>query len=109
VYRQRLPDYELSIEQLTANVPDDGYYYVVLRGSLEGRFRSLGQAKSLYAHLKAEIGYQPPAPPEPASPEEIQQRRMGAQSNKTLLWTAEDFARVERKTRGRPKHGGGRA
>lgn len=109
MYSQRLPAYELSIEQSTENVPADGYYYVVLRGSVKGRFRSLGQAKHFYARLKAEVGYEPPPQPEPASPEEMQHRRMAAQSNKTLLWTAEDFARVDRKTRGRPKHGGGRA
>ncbi len=109
MYRQKLPGYDLSIEQLTARVPGDGYYYVLLNGVERGRFKSLSQATNLYARLKTEVGFQPPPKPKPLTPEQIRQREMDAQSNKSLLWTAEDFERVDRKTRGRPKHGGGRA
>jgi hypothetical protein len=109
MYRQRLPNHDLCIEQGTPNVPSDGCYYVLLNGREQGRFRSLAQALKAYTRLKTEIGYKPPTPPPPASPEEIRRREMDAQSNKSLLWTEEDFARVDRKTRGRPKHGGGRA
>lgn len=108
MYRQRVDGYDLSIERGTPSVPADGYYYVILRGEQRGRFRSLAQATRLYAQLKAEMGYQaPPAAPSPSA-DELHRRHMDAQSNKSLLWTDEDYARVDRKTRGRPKHGGGR-
>lgn len=59
-YRQTIPAISLSLERYTAAVPDDGYYYVLKDGRVEGRFRTLRQAQARYKELLAASGYQPP-------------------------------------------------
>ena len=104
MYRQRLPGAELSIEAGTPDVPNDGRYYVLLSGTIKGRFRSLQQALRCYQTVRKSLNLPPPSPVEPPGPEEVWRRDMDSMSNKSLLWNDEDFARVDRKTRGRPKH-----
>lgn len=58
-YRQQLPALELSIESLTDSVPDDGWWYLMQRGELLGRFRSLKLAKEEWDRIVAESGWQP--------------------------------------------------
>lgn len=60
LFRQSVPPIGLSIERKTPTVPDDGWYYVVLRGVIKGRFRNMKQAEDLYRALLAESGYRPP-------------------------------------------------
>ena len=58
-YRQAIADLSLSLERGTARVPGDGYYYIVLRGEVQGRFRTLRQAQVKYKELVATTGYKP--------------------------------------------------
>jgi hypothetical protein len=104
MYRQTLPGHDLSVEQDTPDVPGDGYYYVRHRGVIQGRFRSLAQALKCYQKIKQTLDIAPPPPPAPVSVAEAWSRELESKSNKSLFWTDDDFARVDRKTRGRPKH-----
>lgn len=105
MYRQSLPGHDLSIEQGTAAVPADGFFYVLHRGASEGRFRTLAQARRCYLKIKESLAPLPSSSPA-ARPSfgELRRREMEAQSNKALIWADEDFARVARKTQGRPRH-----
>jgi hypothetical protein len=47
-YRQASERVELSIEQDTENVPNDGLYYVLLKGQVVGRYRHLRKAQQTY-------------------------------------------------------------
>jgi hypothetical protein len=58
-YRQTLPAAGLSIERHTGRVPDDGHYYVLVRGNIKGRYRALKQAQARYKELAAESGWSP--------------------------------------------------
>jgi hypothetical protein len=104
MYRQNLPGHDLRIEQGTPSVPDDGFYYVLHKGVQVGRFRSLAQAQKCYQQIKQSLNITPPPPAAPVSVAEAWSREMETQSNKSLFWTDDDFARVNRKTQGRPKH-----
>ena len=70
-YKQALPAIGLSIERLTADVPKDGFFYVLLRDEMKGRYRTLKQAQAVYKSLIDESGWQPPAthkiPTDPAA------------------------------------------
>lgn len=59
-FRQSVPPIGLSIERDTPNVPNDGWYHVVLLGEIKGRFRQKKQADELYKTILAESGYKPP-------------------------------------------------
>jgi hypothetical protein len=104
MYRQSLPDHNLSIEQDTDAVPSDGFYYVIQNGVQQGRYRSLAQAQKRYTEIKKTLDIKQPPERKPVSSTEAWERELASQSNKSLLWDNEDFARVERKTQGRPKH-----
>ena len=58
-YRQAVPAIGLSLERSTGRVPDDGCYYVLLRGELKGRHRTLKPAKIQYKDLLAASGWEP--------------------------------------------------
>ena len=103
MYRQRLDGYDLAIEEGTSRVPGDGYFYVVHNGEIEGRFRSLAQARKLYKTIREAVGIEKPKPRKALSAEELYRLATNAQSNKSLLWNAEDFSRVDRMTKGKPK------
>jgi hypothetical protein len=104
MYRQALSGHDLSVEQDTPNVPNDSYYYVLHGGSIQGRYRSLAQALKRYQAIKQSLNIEPPAPAAPVSAAEAWGRELESRSNKSLFWTDDDFARVQRKTQGRPKH-----
>jgi hypothetical protein len=59
-YRQCIPPIDLSLERYTESVPKDGYYYVLLRGEIKGRFRTRNAAAELYTGLLRQTGYKPP-------------------------------------------------
>jgi len=59
-YRQSIPAIGLSLERSTADIPKDGYFYVLLNGTVKGRFRAMKQALALYKSLLEESGYTPP-------------------------------------------------
>ena len=58
-FRQAIPAVELSLERSTSGVPSDGYFYVVLRGEVQGRFRNKKDALKLYRDLLKKSGYKP--------------------------------------------------
>ena len=58
-FRQRVPAIELSLERNTPGVPNDGWYYVVFRGEIQGRYRQKAQAQEIYSKLLDESGYKP--------------------------------------------------
>src|SRR5207248_10642652 len=95
-----LDDHSLSIEEGTSNVPADGYYYVLLNREVKGRFRRLKQAQAEFKELRTQLGVQPVEPP-PPDRQEIRRREMDTLSNKTLIWTDEDYNRVSKATSGK--------
>ena len=58
-FRQKVPAIGLSLERNTPEVPIDGWYYVVLRCQIQGRYRQKGQAQKVYSRLLEESGYKP--------------------------------------------------
>lgn len=59
LYRQSIPAIELSLEKSTDNIPNDGHFYVLLRGEVKGRFRTKYKALALYRTLLKESGFKP--------------------------------------------------
>jgi len=55
VYRQSLTGHDLSVEEGTEKVPDDGHYYVLFQGEQKGRFRSLKQATKRYDENQGDV------------------------------------------------------
>jgi hypothetical protein len=100
VYRQSLDAYALSLEAGTPSVPNDGWYYVMFKAEILGRFRSLTKAQAAFAAKRKSLNIAPVEAP-PVSPEEVRRRELETISNKRLLWTDEDFSRVSKKTQGK--------
>jgi hypothetical protein len=100
VYRQSLDAYGLSLEADTPSVPNDGCYYVVFKGEIVGRFRSLTKAQAAFAAKRKSLNIAPVAAP-PVSPDEVRRRELDTISNKRLLWTDEDFNRISKNTQGK--------
>jgi len=69
-YSQRLPAIDLVLEKHTANVPDDGHYYLNRDGEQLGRFRTLKAAQEAWAQAVADSGWQP-EPREQLDPREL--------------------------------------
>jgi hypothetical protein len=65
LYRQAVPAIGVSLERATENVPNDGFFYVLFKGEIKGRFRTRSRALALYRTLLNENGYK--APPVAAS------------------------------------------
>ncbi len=61
-YRQSVQAIELSVERCTPLVPNDGCYYVLHRGQLKGRYRSLKTALVQYRAILEESGWRPEPP-----------------------------------------------
>lgn len=59
MYRQSVPAIGLSLERATERVPKDGFFYVLLKDEIKGRFRTKSKALSLYRSLLEESGYKP--------------------------------------------------
>jgi len=98
MYRQTLTGHDLSVEEGTENVPNDGFYYVFLQGVQKGRFRTLKLAIKTYESLKNTLNLPPRSNTPPPPLAEILRREMETQSNKSLIWEQEDFIRVQKST-----------
>ena len=59
LYRQAIPAIGLSLERATDRVPEDGFFYVLLKGEIKGRFRTKSKALSLYKSLLEQSGHKP--------------------------------------------------
>lgn len=60
LYRQSIPAIGLSLERSTERVPGDGYFYVLLKGEIKGRFRTKSSALGMYSAILEKSGYKPP-------------------------------------------------
>lgn len=81
-------------------MPDDGFYYVLFKGEIVGRYKVRARAQAHYAEIKNTLNLRPVQLP-PLSPDELRQLEVSTMSNKRLLWTQEDFVRVSKKTQGK--------
>ena len=61
-YKQSIPAIGLSLERGTPTVQKDGYFYVLVKGEIRGRFRTMREAQEAYKRLLEESGYKPPEP-----------------------------------------------
>ena len=59
LYRQSIPAIGLSLERSTETVPEDNYFYVLLKGEVKGTFRTKQKALAMYRALLEESGYKP--------------------------------------------------
>jgi len=60
LYRQSVAASDLSLERSTERVPRDGYFYVLLKGEIKGRFRTKSSALAMYRAILEKSGYKPP-------------------------------------------------
>lgn len=59
IYKHYVPDLGLSIERNTANVHQDGKYYLLRDGQIVKAFKSLKKAEVAFRQALAEAGYRP--------------------------------------------------
>ena len=83
-YRQSMPSVGLSIERCTEAVPPDGYYYILSKGSILGRFKGLKQAQARYRELLKANGYTPPQQTAKVDPMKEAVERIG--DDATIFW-----------------------
>lgn len=91
----------MSLERGTENVPDDGHYYLIVRGEIAKRFRNEKAARTEYLALRAVYLAAHPVVKEKVDLERVISDDQIRLSNKELIWDSEDFARVERATKRR--------
>jgi len=91
----------LSIEQGTANVPDDGKYYVIHKGQIMGKFRSLKQAEKLYKEILSGLDLPPLSGASPEEKKALQLKQ--AAYNEVDKMAFETFARAKQKALKRGK------
>lgn len=101
-YRQALTHHDLAIEKGTTRAPDERQYHVIFEGHVIAKYRSLSHARRHFERIKATLNI-PSQPHMPLDKQQIGDKLLETVSNKQLLWDAEDFARVQRKTQGKPK------
>jgi hypothetical protein len=58
-YRESWPEGQVSLEQGTPAVPDDGRYHIVLEGQVVASYRYLQGALKAYKAKKTELGWTP--------------------------------------------------
>lgn len=88
----------VSIELDTPRVPNDGKFYVLKGSTVVGTYRTMKQARSHYDRLTADLK---PLPRVIGTVQDLMESDMRTKSNKQLLWTSEDYQRVQRKTWGK--------
>lgn len=67
----------LSIEQGTSNVPDDGKYYVLYEGQIKGVYKLLKQAQQKYKEIFDSLNLPPLPNPTPEERKAAQLRAKG--------------------------------
>jgi len=100
-YRHYIPGIDVSVERYTANVPNDGKYYIVKEGKVVQNFRSMKHAEDMFKQLIAESGFKPkPQHSQKVNPvDETLERILSA---KAIFW-----AEGPKQTKGRGKGGKG--
>jgi|GEM_PF-3071206 hypothetical protein len=100
-YLVKMERASLSVEQGTPNVPDDGKYYIVHRGCVVGKYKSLKQAEKLYKKILSELNL-PPLPGTPPEEQEAIQSKQNAYESVDKM-AFETFARSKQRTMKRGK------
>ncbi len=59
LFNQSVPAIGLSLERCSSRVPHDGYFYIIVKDEIRGRFRTKAQAAELYRTILHESGYKP--------------------------------------------------
>lgn len=59
LYKQCIPELQLSIESNTPGVPADNNYYVIKENVILSKYRSLKKAEELYKAIVKQSGYKP--------------------------------------------------
>jgi hypothetical protein len=75
-YEQRLPALELSIQQNTVEVPQDGYYYVLRAGEIVGRYRNLKAAQDAWREIRDREGWKPPKRQQLSASEKLKREKV---------------------------------
>ena len=99
IYKQYIPDLQLSIERGTDAVPDDGRFYVLRAGKVLKGFGSLKKAQELYKGIIQESGYKPPEK-ERALHGDVDRYL----DSKSLYWA--EYGALDHKRRGVERRGG---
>lgn len=99
VFRQSFPAANLSLERATENVPDDGRCHLIVNGEIVKSFRSEKAAQAEYQTLRRAYLEQHPIEPTKVDINEVIREDHNRMSNKELIWSPEDFERVERMTK----------
>lgn len=100
---QSFPVAGISLERATENVPDDGRFHLLVNGKIIGSFRSEKQAQGCYQELRHAYVSEHTIEKVKANFNEVMQRELETLTNKELLWTDEDYARIDRKTKKHPR------
>jgi hypothetical protein len=58
-YRQSIAAVGLAIERGTSAVPDDGHFYVLFAGQMQGRHRTLKKAQAQYREILSNQDWKP--------------------------------------------------
>ena len=92
MFRQTLPQADLTIEEGTERVPDDGRYYVLYEGAVLAGYGTLRGTVNRYRREIDALGIVPErrSPRRPTIHEVVARDRL-AMSNKELFWTPEDY------------------
>jgi hypothetical protein len=75
-YSQRLPELQLSIEQNSANVPQDNCFYILRAGEQLGRYRSLTAARKEWQTIIEESGWKPAQRGELTAQEKLRREKL---------------------------------
>ncbi|GFP21775.1 hypothetical protein HKBW3S43_01312 [Candidatus Hakubella thermalkaliphila] len=57
MYRQYISEIGLSLEQDTPSTPQDGKYYLILKGKILGSYNSQKRATEAYKKIREKLGY----------------------------------------------------
>ncbi len=101
VFRQSFPAADLSLERGTDAVPSDGLFHLLVSGRIVKSFRSAKAARAEYQKLRRAYLDQHPVQRSAVDVHDVLRDDFNRLSNKELIWTPEDFERIERMTRRR--------
>jgi len=102
-FRQSFPAANLSLERATENVPDDGRFHLIVDGVIVKSCRSRKAAQAEYQALRKAYLEQHPVQRAKVSLDEVIREDHSRLSNRALIWSLEDFERVQRKTKRHPR------
>ncbi|MBI2954825.1 MAG: hypothetical protein HYY30_10965 [Chloroflexi bacterium] len=98
-FRQSFPAANLSLERATENVPNDGRFHLMLNGKIVKSFRFEKAAQAEYRALRKAYLDEHPVEPARVDIADVIREDHNRMSNKELIWSPEDFERVERMTK----------